>query len=59
MLKSNLLWRGCHSGVWSTWQPGVLQGTNGEKPAILTAAPFRGLLQPKAHYRSGLTTDLI
>ncbi|EBP4585723.1 hypothetical protein VH79_21420 [Salmonella enterica] len=28
-------------------------GTNGEKPAILTAAPFRGLPQPEAHYRSG------
>ncbi|EKK3318050.1 hypothetical protein PMI54_003320 [Salmonella enterica] len=24
--------------------------------AILTAAPFRGLPQPEAHYRSGLTT---
>ncbi|EEG3099190.1 hypothetical protein GY205_000326 [Salmonella enterica] len=26
---------------------------NGEKPAILTAAPFRGFPQPEAHYRSG------
>ncbi|HAK8203894.1 TPA: hypothetical protein H2W01_003501 [Salmonella enterica] len=24
-----------------------------KKPAILTAAPFRGLPQPEAHYRSG------
>ncbi|OSD72678.1 hypothetical protein R537_09645 [Salmonella enterica subsp. enterica serovar Rough O:d:1,7] len=27
-----------------------------KNPAILTAAPFRGLPQPEAHYRSGLTT---
>ncbi|MXF06728.1 hypothetical protein FQ042_12360 [Escherichia coli] len=27
-------------------------------PAILTAAPFRGLPQPEAHYRRNVTTDL-
>ncbi|EFC1575512.1 hypothetical protein FA806_17765 [Escherichia coli] len=28
-------------------------------PAILTAAPFRGLPQPEAHCRSGLTTTVL
>ncbi|EAO5288863.1 hypothetical protein E5103_15615 [Salmonella enterica subsp. enterica serovar Florida] len=30
-----------------------------EKPAILTAAPFRGLPQPEAHYRSGFNANLV
>ncbi|EDU3842110.1 hypothetical protein DC250_004047, partial [Salmonella enterica] len=30
---------------------------NGEKPAILTAAPLRGLPQPEAHYRSGFNAN--
>ncbi|EGE4452221.1 hypothetical protein DKZ52_25280, partial [Escherichia coli] len=28
-------------------------------PAILTAAPFRGLPQPEAHVRRNLTTSLL
>ncbi|EAA9301871.1 hypothetical protein BHZ80_19480 [Salmonella enterica] len=49
---SNNAVAGCHSGVWSTWQPVSSTLVNGNQ-AILTAAPFRGLPQPEAHYRSG------
>ncbi|RIP01600.1 hypothetical protein BUJ35_000125 [Salmonella enterica subsp. enterica serovar Muenchen] len=48
-----MLWGGCPSGAWPTCHPGVTGGKKGKNPAILTAAPFRGLPQPEVHYRSG------
>lgn len=39
----------------TTWRP----IGNHELPAILTAAPFRGVPQPEAHNRRNLTTSLL
>ncbi|EFB1109197.1 hypothetical protein FK765_16805 [Escherichia coli] len=35
------------------------RGRENSTPAILTAAPFRGLPQPEAHGRRNLTTSLL
>ncbi|RIP12157.1 hypothetical protein BUJ37_000005 [Salmonella enterica subsp. enterica serovar Muenchen] len=48
------MWGGVSpSGLGQPAPPCAQRGKSEKNPAILTAAPFRGLPQPEVHYRSG------